>query len=159
MINVVVNFCINELTVRSRGFDNPSFPELLKKFPTFYGTWRFITVFTRARHWSLSWDKWIQFTRLHPISLRYILMLSFYLRLFFFIFFLSFWLFHQIPIRYILLGPQCVLHALSSSLTWSFLLYLAKSKCYEAPHYAVFSNLNSFVKWWNMKYINYCRFS
>jgi hypothetical protein len=29
-------------------------PELLKKFPTFYGTRRFITALTRARHLSLS---------------------------------------------------------------------------------------------------------
>jgi hypothetical protein len=29
-------------------------PKLLKKFPAFYGTRRFITVFTRARHLSLS---------------------------------------------------------------------------------------------------------
>jgi hypothetical protein len=29
-------------------------PQLLKKFPTFYGTPRFITAFTTARHWSLS---------------------------------------------------------------------------------------------------------
>jgi hypothetical protein len=29
-------------------------PELLKKFPAFYGTRRFITTFTRARHLSLS---------------------------------------------------------------------------------------------------------
>jgi hypothetical protein len=26
----------------------------VKKFPAFYGTWRFITVFTAAHHWSLS---------------------------------------------------------------------------------------------------------
>jgi hypothetical protein len=31
----------------------------------------------------------------------------------------------------------------SSSLTWSFYLYLAKSTSYEAPHYAVFSSLLS----------------
>jgi hypothetical protein len=38
-----------------------------------------------------------------------------------------------------------VLHALfiSSSLTWSFQLYLANSTSYEAPDYAVFSNLIS----------------
>jgi hypothetical protein len=38
-----------------------------------------------------------------------------------------------------------VLHALSSSssLTWSFWLYLAKSTSYEALHYAVLSNLLS----------------
>jgi hypothetical protein len=29
-------------------------PELLKKIPAFYGTQRFITAFTRARHLSLS---------------------------------------------------------------------------------------------------------
>jgi hypothetical protein len=32
---------------------------------------------------------------------------------------------------------------ISSSLTWSFQLYLAKSTSYEAPHYAVFPNLLS----------------
>jgi hypothetical protein len=29
--------------------------QLLKNFPTFYGTRRFITALTRALHWSLSW--------------------------------------------------------------------------------------------------------
>jgi hypothetical protein len=37
-------------------------PELLKKFPAFYGTRRFITAFTRARHLSLSWARLIQST-------------------------------------------------------------------------------------------------
>jgi hypothetical protein len=38
-----------------------------------------------------------------------------------------------------------MLHALSilSSLTWSFEFSLGKSTSYEAPHYAVFSNLPS----------------
>jgi len=31
--------------------------QLFKKFPSFYGTWSFIFVFTRARHWSLSWAR------------------------------------------------------------------------------------------------------
>ena len=35
-------------------------PKLLKKFPAFYGTRRFITVFTWARHLSLSWARTIQ---------------------------------------------------------------------------------------------------
>jgi len=26
-----------------------------------YGTWRFITIFTKARHWTLPWASWIQF--------------------------------------------------------------------------------------------------
>jgi len=32
--------------------------QLVKKFPAFYGTRRFITVFTTALHWSLSWITW-----------------------------------------------------------------------------------------------------
>jgi hypothetical protein len=31
--------------------------QLVKKFPPFYGTRWFITVFTRARHWSISWAR------------------------------------------------------------------------------------------------------
>jgi hypothetical protein len=34
--------------------------QLVKKFLTFYGTWRFITAFTTARHLSISWAIWIQ---------------------------------------------------------------------------------------------------
>jgi hypothetical protein len=50
--------------------------QLVKKFPTFYATQRFITVFTRAYHWSLSWARWIQSTPSHQISLRSILIHS-----------------------------------------------------------------------------------
>jgi hypothetical protein len=46
-----------------------------------YGTRRFITVSTKARHWTLSWASRIQFAPSIPISLRSILMLSSYLRL------------------------------------------------------------------------------
>jgi hypothetical protein len=31
--------------------------QLLKNLPTLYGTWRFVTVFTRALHCSLSWAR------------------------------------------------------------------------------------------------------
>jgi hypothetical protein len=51
------------------------------QFPAFYGTRRFITVFTRALHWSLSWARSIQSIPSHPISLRSILILSTHLRL------------------------------------------------------------------------------
>jgi hypothetical protein len=37
---------------------------------------KFIAVFTRARHWSLSWAKWIQSTPSHPFSLKSTLILS-----------------------------------------------------------------------------------
>jgi hypothetical protein len=50
--------------------------QLLKNFPTFYGTQRCITIFTRSHHWSLSWARWIQPITPHPISLRSILILS-----------------------------------------------------------------------------------
>jgi len=50
--------------------------QLVKKFPALYGTRRFITVFTRARHWSLSWSGWIQSKIFKPISLRSILIYS-----------------------------------------------------------------------------------
>jgi hypothetical protein len=50
--------------------------QLLKNFPTFNGTWRFITVFTKALHWSLFWARSIQSVTPHPISLRSILILS-----------------------------------------------------------------------------------
>jgi hypothetical protein len=34
--------------------------QLVKNFPAFYGTRKFITVFTRTLHWSLSWARSIQ---------------------------------------------------------------------------------------------------
>jgi len=42
---------------------------------------RFITVFTRACHWSLCWARCIQSTPFHTISLRSTLILYFHLRL------------------------------------------------------------------------------
>jgi len=48
---------------------------LVKKFPAFYGTRRYITVFIRICHWSLSWTRWIQSTNFHPVSQRSILIL------------------------------------------------------------------------------------
>ena len=54
-------------------------PQRLKKFPAFYGTLRFITIFTRTHHLSLSWDRSIQFMTLQ--SRRSILILSSHLRL------------------------------------------------------------------------------
>jgi len=42
--------------------------ELVKKFPTFYGTQRFITAFTTARNLSISWARSIQYTPPHPAS-------------------------------------------------------------------------------------------
>jgi hypothetical protein len=52
-----------------------------QEIPAFYGTRRFITVLTRTRHCSLSWTRWIQFTPSQHISLLFVLILSFHLRL------------------------------------------------------------------------------
>ena len=55
--------------------------QLVKKFPAFYGTRRFITAFTSARHLSLSWARSIQSMPSHPTSWRSILILSSHLLL------------------------------------------------------------------------------
>ena len=55
--------------------------QLIKKFPVFYGTWRFITTFTSARHLSLYWACSIQSTPPQPTSWRSILILPSHLRL------------------------------------------------------------------------------
>ena len=53
--------------------------QLVKKFPTFYGTRKFITAFTSAPHLSLSWASSIHSIPPHPTSWRSILILSFHL--------------------------------------------------------------------------------
>jgi len=55
--------------------------QLFKKFPAFYGTRRFITVFTSARHLSLSWASSIQSIPPHPTSWWSFLILFSHLRL------------------------------------------------------------------------------
>ena len=55
--------------------------QLVKKFPAFHGTRRFITALTSLRHLSLSWASPIQYIYPHPSSWRSILILSTHLRL------------------------------------------------------------------------------
>ena len=55
--------------------------QLVKKFPAFHGTRRFITAPTSIRHLSLSWARPIQSIYPHPTSWRSILILSTHLRL------------------------------------------------------------------------------
>jgi hypothetical protein len=65
------------LTSRNWAFlEKPPVVQLLKDFPAFYGTRRFITMFIRALHWSLSWARSIQSIPPHRISLRYILIFT-----------------------------------------------------------------------------------
>jgi len=55
--------------------------QLVKKFPTFHGTRRFITALTSVRHLSLSCASPIQSIYPHPTSWRSVLILSTHLRL------------------------------------------------------------------------------
>ena len=61
--------------------EKPAGSQLVKKFPAFYGTRKFITAFTSARHLSLSRGNSIQSIPPHPTSWRSILILSSHLRL------------------------------------------------------------------------------
>ena len=56
--------------------EKPTGSQLVKKFPAFYGTRRFITAFTSARHLSLFWARSIRPLPPHPTSWRSILVLS-----------------------------------------------------------------------------------
>ena len=51
-------------------------PQPVNKFPSFYTIRRFITVFTTARHLSLSWARWIQSTPSRAMPLTLLLILS-----------------------------------------------------------------------------------
>ena len=55
--------------------------QLVKKFPAFHGTRRFITALTSVRHLSLSWVNPFQSIYPHPTSWRSVLILSTHLRL------------------------------------------------------------------------------
>jgi len=55
--------------------------QLVKKFPAFHGTRRFITALKSVRHLSLSWVRPVQSIYPHPTSWRSIIILSTHLRL------------------------------------------------------------------------------
>ena len=55
--------------------------QLVKKFPVFHGTRRFITALTSVHHLSLSWASPVQSIYPHPTSWRSVLILSTHLRL------------------------------------------------------------------------------
>ena len=55
--------------------------QIVKKFPAFHGTRKFITALTSARHPSLSWASPIQSIYPHPTFWRYIRILPTHLRL------------------------------------------------------------------------------
>jgi hypothetical protein len=61
--------------------DKSKSSHLFEHFPTSYGTRRFITVLTRALHWSLPLARSIQSISPHSISVRSMLILAFHKRL------------------------------------------------------------------------------
>jgi len=75
LLTYVLTPCSTVLLEKLTGF------QLVKKFPAFYGTRRFITTFTSPRHLSLFWVRSIQSIPPHPTSWRCILILSSHLRL------------------------------------------------------------------------------
>ena len=82
LIYLLTNLLTHLLTPRSRVLlEKLTGLQLVKKFPTFHGTRRFITALTSLRHPSLSWASPIQSTYPHPTSWRSILILSTHLRL------------------------------------------------------------------------------
>jgi hypothetical protein len=69
--------CINQLTPWSKVLlQKLIITKLVKKLPAFYGTRRFITVLTTARHLYLSWARRIKSTSSRNSSVRFILILS-----------------------------------------------------------------------------------
>jgi hypothetical protein len=76
--NPLQYFDLNCRSFRSWVLVKPPVAQLNKNLPT---TQRFITVFSRALHRSLSWARWIQFKPPKTISLRSTLILSSRLRL------------------------------------------------------------------------------
>ena len=76
-LNGLVCFAERRILVSARvpSHFNWPVPQLVKKFPAFYGTRRFITAFTSARHLSLSWARRKRFIASHPTSRTRILML------------------------------------------------------------------------------------
>ena len=73
--------CILTLTPCSRVLQKLTDSQLVQKFPAFYGTLRFITAFTSARHLSPSWASSIQAMPPHPTAWRSFLILSSHLHL------------------------------------------------------------------------------
>jgi hypothetical protein len=84
--------------------EKPPVVLLLKNSPAFYETRKFITMFTRALHWSLSWARSLQSFPPHPVSLKIHFNSIHPLTSWSFYWSLSFCLSHQYPI-YIPLRP------------------------------------------------------
>jgi hypothetical protein len=111
-------------------------PQLIKKFTAFYGSRKFITAFTTARHLSLSWTRSIQSTSPHPTSQRFVLISPSHLWLGL----TSVVLPSDFPPKHCmyLSSPPYVLYALPILVLviWSTEWYLVRSTEHKTPHFS-----------------------
>ena len=80
-LQYLLTYLLTYLLHGAESFEKLTVSQLVKKFPAFNVTRRFIAAFTTARHMSLSWGRSIQSMPPHPTSWRSISILSSHLRL------------------------------------------------------------------------------
>jgi hypothetical protein len=115
--------------------------QLVKTFPAFYGTRKFITTFTVALHWSLSWATAVKSIPQHRLLDPFKYYLPTYVLVFVVV---SFPWLRTNELRVVLcypIGATCLAHLILIDLI--IVIILAKSSSYEASHYAAFSNVPS----------------
>jgi len=82
LLTYLLTYLLNYLLPLGRALlEKQTVPYIVKKFPVFYGTLRFIAAFTSARYLSLSWAGSIQSMPLHFTAWRPFLILYSHLRL------------------------------------------------------------------------------
>jgi len=113
---------------------------LVKTFPAFCGTKRFIIMFTITHHWSVPWARYIQSMPSHHIYLKSILILSSYYA-YIFKFFRSFSFSHHNSRHFP--PPPYLQHSqpISSSFIWLPWQHFVSSTDHEASPYSFFSSI------------------
>jgi hypothetical protein len=81
VITNIMRMCLLTYLLRGVVLEKLTGLQLVKKFPAFYGTRSFISVFTSVRHPPLSWASPIQSIPPHPTSWGSVIILSFHLHL------------------------------------------------------------------------------